>query len=181
MAFIFYCVINVTATNMVITHMIDGEPNLLNKITVCESMLLWPDPVIAISLATIFFLLALLNIVFTSFIAYEQITMFYQELRHKEESMRVERFLKIKDRPLNGLSFVEQRELKVEFTRSNKVTPRGRMLIIVILLLSNTAISMVPPYANSIILNLVGAFTAPLVMFMLPGYLFYDHSCRLEV
>ena len=77
MAFIFYCVINVTATNMVVTHMIEGEPNLLNKITVCESMLLWPDPIIAISLATIFFLIALVNIVFTSFIAYEQITMFY--------------------------------------------------------------------------------------------------------
>ena len=55
------------------------------------------------------------------------------------------------------------------------------MLIIVILLLINTGISMVPPQANSIILNLVGALTAPLVMFMLPGYLFYDHSCRLEV
>ena len=77
MAFIFYCVINVTATNMVDNHMIEGEPHILNKLTVCESMLLWPDPIIAISLATIFFLIALVNIVFTSFIAYEQITMFY--------------------------------------------------------------------------------------------------------
>ena len=42
--------------------------------------------------------------------------MFYQELLHKEESMRVERFLKIKDRPVSGITFVEQRELKVEFT-----------------------------------------------------------------
>ena len=116
MAFVFYCVINVTATNIVITNKVEGVHHIMSKITVCESMLLWPDPAIAICLAVLFFLLALINIVFTSFIAYEQITMFYQEIRHKEESMRVERFLKIKDRPRIGLSFVEQRELKVEFT-----------------------------------------------------------------
>ena len=92
MAFIFYCVINVTATNMVFNHKIEAHYYLLNKLTVCDSMLLWLDPAIAIRLAVVFFNFALQNIVLTSFIAYEQITIFFQELRHKEESMHVERF-----------------------------------------------------------------------------------------
>jgi hypothetical protein len=70
---------------------------------VYESILFWSNGWICICLAILFLAIAILNVVFTSFIAYEQIMMFMQEFRHKEESVRVERYLAIKDRPLSGM------------------------------------------------------------------------------
>ena len=65
-------------------------------VEVFESLILWPEPWVAITLAALIISSALLNIIFTSFIAYEQVTMLHRELRFKDESMRVERYLKIK-------------------------------------------------------------------------------------
>ena len=37
---------------------------------------------------------------------------------------------------------------------------------------------MIPADTTSIIVTLVGAFTSPLVVFMMPGYLFYDQVSK---
>ena len=44
----------------------------------------------------------------------------------------------------------------------------------VLLLTFNTVIVMVPFPTTSVVITLVGAFTSPLVIFILPGYLYYD-------
>ena len=49
-----------------------------------------------------------------------------------------------------------------------------RFWTIFTILFVNVLICMIPVSTTSIIVTLVGAFTSPLVVFMLPGYLFYD-------
>ena len=93
MAFIFYLVINFEASKMIVKHNLKDDPDTVHRIMVYESLLLWPSKPLSISLTIIFFFTALLNVVFTTFITYEQVTMLIQELRHKEESIRVERYL----------------------------------------------------------------------------------------
>ena len=39
----------------------------------------------------------------------------------------------------------------------------------------NTVLCIIPVPTTQIVVTLVGAFTSPLVIFVLPGYLFYDH------
>ena len=56
---------------------------------VYESLLLWPQAWISILLSILFFVVGLINVVFTLVIVYEQITMFQKEVRNKDESMRV--------------------------------------------------------------------------------------------
>ena len=142
---------------------------------VYESLLLWPERWFSILLTVLFFFIALLNVVFTSFIAYEQITMFQKELRSKEESMRVQRFLTLKDRPLSGF-YLDESQLKVELTYpDDKDNRKEHFWTIFILLVVNACISMIPGESTAIIVTLVGAFTSPLVVFMLPGYLYFDH------
>ena len=86
----------------------------IDKITVYESLLLLSSNIISMILTLLFIAVALMNVVFTSLITYEQATMFYQEWRHKEESMRVERYLAIKDRPLSD--FIDESQVRVELT-----------------------------------------------------------------
>ena len=124
-------------------------------------------------LTVLFFILSVLNVVFTTFIAYEQITMFYKELLHNDESKRVERFLALKDRPL---SMLDESQLKVELTYPNDPTQRGRFFTILILLTCNTGLCMLPYSTTQIIITMIGSITSPLVIFMLPGFLFYSHS-----
>lgn len=50
-----------------------------------------------------------------------------------------------------------------------------------ILLIINALLCMVPAATTAIIVTLVGAFTSPLVVFMLPGYLFYDHVSKGQI
>lgn len=99
--------------------------------------------------------------------------MLYQEWKHKEESVRVERYLAIKARPLSGF-FLDESQVKVELTYPRDVTRRGKCIIITVLLSFNTAICMIPFPTTEIVVTLIGAFTSPLVIFVLPGYLFYD-------
>ena len=134
---------------------------------------------ISIALTIMFVINALTNVVFTSFVAYEQITMFYQELRNKEESMRVERYLAIKDRPLSGF-FLNESQLRVELTYPSDVMRKGKTVTMIVLLVLNTIIVMIPFPSTQIIVTLVGAFTTPLVIFILPGYLFYDQQRKSE-
>lgn len=91
--------------------------------------------------------------------------------------MRVERYLAIKDRPLTGM---EDRELVVELTYPNDVTTSGKYITVAILLTLNAAICSIPYSLTSIIVTLVGAFTSPLVIFVIPGYLFYNYASKNE-
>lgn len=89
--------------------------------------------------------------------------------------MRVERFLALKDRPLSGI-YLDESQLKVELTYPDDVKNRKvHFWTIFSLLLVNAFICMVPASTTAIIVTLVGAFTSPLVVFMLPGYMFYDY------
>ena len=139
---------------------------------VYESLQFLSYPAIGITLTVVFVIQALTNVVFTTFIAYEQITLLYQEWRYKEESMRVERYLAIKDRPLSGL-FLEESQVKVELTYPRDMR-KGKIVIMVLLLSLNTIICMIPYPTTNIVVTLVGAFTSPLFQFIVPGYLYYD-------
>ena len=142
---------------------------------VYESLLLWPQAWISVLLSGLFFVVGLINVVFTLVIVYEQITMFQKEVRKKEESMRVQRFLTLKDRPLSGM-YLDESQLKVELTYPGERRNRKlRFWTLFVLLLVNVVISMIPVSSIAIILTLVGSYTSPLVIFMLPGYLFYNH------
>ena len=102
--------------------------------------------------------------------------MFRKELGSREESMRVQRFLALKDRPL---SYLEESQLKVELTYpEDREYRKARLWTIFIILLVNVILCMIPVSTTSIIVTLVGAFTSPLVIFMLPGYLFYDQVSK---
>ena len=104
--------------------------------------------------------------------------MFQKELRKKEESMRVQRYLTLKDRPLSGF-YLDESQLKVELTYPDDEGNRKvRFWTILILLIINAGICMIPASTTAIIVTLVGAFTSPLVTFILPGYLFYDHMSK---
>lgn len=149
--------------------------NLVNLIMVYESLLLWPPAWISVSLAIVFFFVAFFNVVFTSFIAYEQLTMFYRELFYKEESIRLTRFLKLKDRPLlSKHGTLSNRKIELSYTLEN--SSKGKTITISVLMLTNLILSEIPYMMTQIIVSLVGSFTSPMVIFMLPGYLFYDHA-----
>ena len=142
---------------------------------VYESLLLWPQASISVLLAILFFVVGLINVVFTLVIVYEQITMFQKEVRKKDESMRVQRFLTLKDRPLSGI-YLDESQLRVELTYpGERGNHKGRFWTLFTLLLVNVVISMIPMSTIAIIVTLVGSYTSPLVIFMLPGYLFYNH------
>ena len=92
--------------------------------------------------------------------------------------MRVQRFLTLKDRPLSGL-YLDENQLKVELTYPNAhETKKEHYWTVLLLLIINALICIVPASTTSIIITLVGAFTSPLVVFILPGYLFYDHLSK---
>ena len=68
---------------------------------VYEVLILYPGHAVSISLTVLFFVIAVLNIIFTSFIAQEQISMCLQEWRFKAESVKVEKYLTLKDKVLS--------------------------------------------------------------------------------
>ena len=69
--------------------------------------------------------------------------------------------------------------MKVELTYpEDKEYRKARLWTIFIILFFNVILCMIPVSTTSIIVNLVGAFTSPLVIFMLPGYLFYDQVSK---
>lgn len=172
-AFIFYCFINWAASYMMIQYQ-QNKPqldDLVKRVMVYESLIFLSPRAISIMLSLVCVINAITNVVFTSFIAYEQIMMFYRELRHKEESMRLERFLTLKDRPL---IYIDESQVKVELAYPDEVTRKGKFTTMVLLLSINTIICMIPLQTTQIVVTLVGAFTSPLVIFVLPSYLFYD-------
>lgn len=69
---------NYVSAHLVIHHSLkDSNENLLvDQIMVYESLLLWTPAWTSILLTVLFVFVALLNVVFTAFIAYEQVTMF---------------------------------------------------------------------------------------------------------
>lgn len=68
----------------------------------------------------------------------------------------------------------------MELTYPNTVTTRGKYLILVILLLINAAVCVAYYQLITIIVTLVGALTSPMVIFIIPGYLFYDYAGKNE-
>ena len=104
--------------------------------------------------------------------------MFIRECRYKEESMRVERFLAIKNRPLGGYYF-DTSQIKVDLSYPDGVHSRkGRIITVLILMFVNLLFVLLPISILGVIVTVVGAFTSPLVIFILPGYLFYNHACE---
>ena len=71
MAFVFYMTMNIVSTHMVLRHSFIGGEVLVTQITIYESLLLWPTPIISVSLTILFFVMSIINVIFTSFIAYE--------------------------------------------------------------------------------------------------------------
>ena len=88
MAFFFYITVNIAATHTVKAH--DGLDNdEIDRVEVYESLLLGSNAWLSGCLAGLYYILAIINVTFTSFVAFEQLSMFYKELLHKEESIRV--------------------------------------------------------------------------------------------
>ena len=88
MAFFFYLTVNMAATHMVQAH--EGlDRGEIDRVEVYESLLLGSNAWLSGCLASLFYILAIINVTFTSFVAFEQISMLYKELLHKEESIRV--------------------------------------------------------------------------------------------
>ena len=82
----------------------------------------------------------------------------------------------MKNRPLSGL-YINEKELKLELTYQDETTNRGRYITIISILLFNAGLCCIPnSQITSIIVALVGSLTSPLVIFVLPGYLFYKHA-----
>ena len=99
--------------------------------------------------------------------------MFYKELLYKEESIRVQRFLTLKSRPLSGL-YLDEKELKLELTYQSEESNKSRFITITVILLLNALFCCIPnSEITMIIVSLVGSLTQPLVIFVLPGYLYY--------
>ena len=163
------------ATHLVLCHSIDIEKidfDVINRILVYESLLFWPDQWLSITLGVFFFFLALLNVVFTAQIASEQIGFLCGELFRQAESCRVERFLAIKDRP--GVR--DNLELTYE-----DASQKGRVITIVLLLCLNMGLCMIKASTTSMLITVFGSFTSPLVIFALPGYLFYHYASRKQL
>ena len=97
--------------------------------------------------------------------------MLVQELNSCEESRRVERYLMIKDRILS--SNLARSDLKVELP-SNQVSKRRKAVIYVSLFLLNYVLCIVPWTTTWIFVTFIGSFSCPMVVFVLPPYLFYD-------
>jgi len=77
--------------------------------------------------------LAVINVVLTALVASEQITMLYGELCSKKESIRVERFLKIKGRPGVG------KDLELKYENDSR---KGKMLSVALLIVISGGFSM---------------------------------------
>ena len=88
MAFFFYLTVNIAATHTVTAHS-GSEHGEIDRVEVYESLLLGTNAWLSFCLASLFYILAIINVTFTSFVAFEQISMFYKELLQKEESIRV--------------------------------------------------------------------------------------------
>ena len=59
-------------------------------------------------------------------------------------------------------------------TYRRQVTRRNKFIIMLILLSINTILCIIPVSTTQIVVTLFGSFTSPLVIFVIPGYLFYD-------
>ena len=140
---------------------------------VYESLLLGSNAWLSGCLASLFYILAIINVTFTSFVAFEQISMFYKELLHKEESIRVQRFLTIKNRPIKH---IEQKEIRVTAAHEDPNSKAPKRWIIAILMFANALLCMSSAATTDIVITAVGSFTSPLVLFVLPGFLFYHYS-----
>ena len=119
MGLCFYTIVNAAAAhwiNVDIPGTLEKDHDVITSGTmVYESLLLWSNFWVCISLTVLFVCIAVLNIIFTTYIAYEQCTMLQKELRHKYESIRVQRYLQIKNRPLKGY-YLDEKNNKVELT-----------------------------------------------------------------
>ena len=75
--------------------------------------------------------------------------------------------------------YLDESQLKVELTyKEDGKYRKERLWTIFIILFFNVLLCMIPVSTTSIIVTLVGAFTSPLVIFILPGYLFYDYVSK---
>ena len=97
--------------------------------------------------------------------------MLYGELCSKKESIRVEKFLKTKDRLGEDLGL-----------KYDDVSRKEKIITVVALILISAGLSLNPdPNTTQIVLTVIGAFTSPLIMFSLPGYLYYDYARKNDM
>ena len=169
-AFCYYLVFNSVASHEVIQY----DKDLKDEMSVYEGMLLLTAPWVSILLGATLYLIALVNIVFTTLIAVEQIFILFKELVHQAESMKIFLYLKVKDRFMAPSGSLRTNLAPVEVTYLDERPGPKRIITTLLLVLFAALLSVVPTSVSSILITAIGAFSAPMVHFILPGYLFYD-------
>ena len=101
MALCFYFTINVIATFLVVNNDIEGID--ASSLMVFEVLLIWTNKYVSFILSLLFALLALFNIPFSIFIGFEQVMLLLKEIFSKSESIRVEKYLKLKYRTIKTI------------------------------------------------------------------------------
>lgn len=142
---------------------------MIDQVTVYESLLLWSNTWLSLSTALVLFLIAVINVIFTSFVATEQIQILYNEMRYKSESVRLEKFLRVKDR----LMLKNEDCCVIQVPYLENCWRKSRVITIVALLVVSALLSCMPFKGSELILTILGAFTTPIVMQLIPGYLFW--------
>ena len=71
---------------------------------------------------------------------------------------------------------IEQREVRVTAAHEDPNSKAPKSLIIAVLMIANALLCMSSAATTDIVITAVGSFTSPLVLFVLPSYLFYDYS-----
>lgn len=72
MAFVFYTCVNFSASHMALHHDPSAQSMVLvSQVMVYEVLLLWSSNWVCVCLTVLFLAIAILNVIFTSFIAYE--------------------------------------------------------------------------------------------------------------
>ena len=129
MAFVFYVGINLVTTELFKNYVVPGiDPR---NVTVYEGMLLWSNKYISCGLTMLFTLLALLNVPFSTFIGFEQVMMLLREFFYKSESIRVQKYVTLKNR-----TTTEFCTSKPELKRQD-YSKEARYIIISLILLLN--------------------------------------------
>lgn len=170
MAFVFYVTINVVTTiNVNNSPLGDIDPN---RLTIYEGILLWSNQYACTALSVLFCSLALLNVPFSCFICFEQVMILYRELASKAESIRVEKYLTLRNRTFFNEELgnvVEKPQLMRE-----EYSNTARNVVISLILLFNACLYYAGP--ATFVIALIGSTTSPGCIFVLPGLLFFSNK-----
>ena len=97
--------------------------------------------------------------------------LFIREICGSKESIRVEKYLKLKNRTIRTV-FTDGTKLKPELERQD-YSNHARYAVITLMMILDIALTFEP--STSEVIDIVGSTTSPAYIFLFPSWLYYEY------